>query len=250
MKSLFAAVAVVLVLAAAGASAVVVVVPPDASPEPSAAPVPLVDPFSGGGAPEPSASAAPDPMAPAATIEVADENLVGVDRELAEVSASPSPAVTDPFGGPTDACEAAFADCNLRFRGLRDALPTFDITGPKGAPFTPRLVWRDDSRTVGLALSNWEGELLGAGGSARPFSAWATGAAPLSRSQFKAVPMLPGAPFAGVGHEAFQGNRGFAQGKCVRVRVSDYQLIDGADPPNVITNINGVEECVVFRTAA
>ena len=213
---------------------------PVASPEPSG--VPLVeDPFT---QPEDS-----DTYKPRPTSEALSYTHDHSDKAEPTLAASMIPVATVTPAPSADACERAFQACNLRFAGSETELPTFLIDQAADVPFTQPLVWRDSSVRVGVANSNLEGELVTTAGSFVPFSAYDTGAAQrLSRSQFKTF-AIAGTPYSGVGHEVFQGNAEVAKGKCVRVRVSGYQTLDASMSWRVSGNVNGVDECVVFRTA-
>ena len=57
--------------------------------------------------------------------------------------------------------------------------------------------------------------------------------------------------FSGIGHEVFQkGQRPFAEGECVRVFLTEYQVLDKRTK-QVIKNVSNKrkgDSCVVFRT--
>ena len=170
------------------------------------------------------------------------------DKAEPTPAASMIPAATVTPATSTDPCKRAFRACNLRFAGSETELPTFLIDQAADVPFTQPLVWRDSSVRVGVANSNLEGELVTPSGSFVPFSEYETGADQrLSRSQFKTY-AIAGTPHSGVGHETFQGNADVVKDKCVRVRVSSYQTLDTSMPGRVSGNVNGADECVVFRT--
>lgn len=66
---------------------------------------------------------------------------------------------------------------------------------------------------------------------------------------------IPGTPWSGVGHEVFHGNQRYvAQGRCVRVYFTSFQLLakDSYGRLVVVSNRNDVPKremkCVVFRT--
>ena len=156
-----------------------------------------------------------------------------------------------------DSCTAAFRRCNFRFHGSRFSVPTFSIAGPADKAFTPRLVWKDSSKRVGVVNANNEGLIIKSHG-AVPLSKFHTGGQSFTPFQFKPFTIMRkrydykhpvATSFSGIGHEVLQGNERAARGKCVFVRFTHYQTLMRSYPPIVTGIVDDANDCVVFKTS-
>lgn len=156
----------------------------------------------------------------------------------------------------TSVCDTAAKECKFKFEGSdNDIAQTFELsaTAPN-QPFSSRIVPKDPSVYIGIANSNnHEPELIKeSDGAITPISQASTGGIQsLSRNLFK--PFSAGKGSA-MGHETFQqGQQELIKRRCVRVFITDWQVLDSPNG-NVLSNVNNhVNEqdgnCVVFRTA-
>eukprot|EP00172_Hildenbrandia_rubra_P002385 Plantae.Rhodophyta-Hildenbrandia_rubra.ctg3206.p1 GENE.Plantae.Rhodophyta-Hildenbrandia_rubra.ctg3206~~Plantae.Rhodophyta-Hildenbrandia_rubra.ctg3206.p1 ORF type:complete len:218 (+),score=22.48 Plantae.Rhodophyta-Hildenbrandia_rubra.ctg3206:901-1554(+) len=156
---------------------------------------------------------------------------------------------------PEDTCEDAEQACLLTFRGTV-GLQTFGIQGPPNKAFTPNIVSKDPTVFIGVVNSNIEGEFIEEDGDVVLFSKAipaGTGITPFSPNVFKPFFPSTNGMFSGIGVETLQtGQSPFARGKCVRVFITEWQILSRDN--RVIGNVNGKTNkreniCVVFRTA-
>lgn len=157
-----------------------------------------------------------------------------------------------------DGCTRAFKTCNFRFQYNRYSVPTFHISAEADKAFTPRIVWKDSSKRIGIVNANREGRFIAPSGSSISLSNVSTGGQHFTPYQFKPYTIMRkqygvkypvATPYSGIGHEVFQGNVDAAKGKCVKVMITHYQTLTSAHPPTVSGNVNDAHDCVVFRTA-
>ena len=151
-----------------------------------------------------------------------------------------------------DPCEAAFRRCDFQFS--RPGLQTFSIKGPADTAFTPDIVSKDPHKLIGVVNTNIEGEFILRNGRVVPFTKKiprGSGVQPFMPTVFKAFFPSTDGMFSGIGHETFQkGQREFAKDMCVRVFLTEYQVLDRRTK-QVIGNENKKRRghnCVVFRT--
>ncbi|PXF39987.1 hypothetical protein BWQ96_10302 [Gracilariopsis chorda] len=167
--------------------------------------------------------------------------------KLIALTVSLSVAYATSFGMP-DWCQLAYDDCKLKFEG-HDNVPSFSLDGPADESFTPQIVSRNPGERIGVVTSNGiPPQFILSGYNVRPFNFYYR--VP-SLTLFKPY-TLPHRIGSGIGHEHFDGN--FARGSCIRVYITNYQLLVAENPPSVRNiNLNRREaldqgKCVVFRT--
>ena len=167
-----------------------------------------------------------------------------------------SPVRTAPTS--PDYCKEAFTKCNFGFDGVSSPA-LFDHRAPEKA-FTPDIVHKDEKKFIGIAVSNIEGEFIDVEtGKVVPFSQAIpskSGVQAFNPTVFRPYfPSINGM-HTGIGHEVFQSGQGdYAQGKCVRVYLTDYQVLKKKNGfKTVVGKVTGMKDksknnCVVFRTS-
>lgn len=146
-----------------------------------------------------------------------------------------------------DWCQLAYRDCKLKFDG-HDTVPSFSLDGPPDTPFTPQIVSRDPTEHIGIANSNnIAPQFILSGYNVRPFSFY-SGIPSLTLFKPYTLPYRIG---SAIGHENFNVN--FAKGSCIRIYITNYQVLASDNPPSV-QNINlspneavSQAKCVAFR---
>lgn len=149
-------------------------------------------------------------------------------------------------------CHSAFRECDFRFSGFVNVVPTFSIGGRANTPFTPRIISTVRGEHLGVLNTNNIIPEFVFDGATHPITSF--GSQRFTPTHFKPFSIPTAHRFSGVGHQTFQGNQlSVATGKCIRLYFTHYQLLNPTTGV-VVGNRNNVprseNKCVVFRTRA
>lgn len=165
---------------------------------------------------------------------------------LASLQVSPTHAL--------DSCRKAYQQCDFRLTAT-NRLPTYRLRRGTRRPFTGRI--RAKSRGIIIGITNSNGvsaELITPGGA---FRLPKFGSPRFTSSHFKPMRLGKGNSRSrskrgsGIGHERLVGVQLLqAQGKCVRVFFTSFQILDHRGRVlRIVQNVRrSARKCVVFRT--
>lgn len=142
-----------------------------------------------------------------------------------------------------DDCQVAFEKCEFTFLG-ENGLATFNIHGKPDKPFTPLIVSKDPSVTLGVLNSNNIIPQFIEDDGVYPITDF--GSQKFASTQFKPY-YISEVKGSGIGHQTFHADQEeLASNRCIRIYFTHIQLLYPT------SNLNDVPEsenkCVVFRT--
>lgn len=163
-----------------------------------------------------------------------------------EMSAEPS-AEESP---ESDLCSAKYTECAFQFKD-HPTVPSFHVSGLPDTPFTPAIVFRNDTVVTSIMSTSFVPEFINDDG---PMDITNFGEPPFSTNQFVTVQnSLDG--MSAVAHAPFlDGQLEFAKNRCVRLFFSQYLILfaDILTHSTVekiqVSHSEKTNNCVVFRT--